>query len=130
MLWFSKYTEPFIELVISSFQRTACQSGCVTGEYILGIAPFTPPFRPLAPPTLTPLTNLPEDAFRAGVYSVNLTSAMPRRGQETPPLYGFLFRIEDNLSGNVTYLWQVLRPRVPVDIFCVLAGLSYSKVVL
>ena len=42
------------------------------------------------------------------MYSVNLTSAMPRRGPGTPPLYGFLFNIEERLSGNLTYIWQVI----------------------
>lgn len=42
------------------------------------------------------------------MYSVDLTSAMPPIGRGPLPLFGFLFRIEDVLSENVTYIWQVM----------------------
>lgn len=69
---------------------------------------LTAPFPPLAPPDLTPLIGRPSSTFRAGAYAVNLTAAMPRPSVRSPPLIGFLFRVEDMESQNITYLWQVL----------------------
>lgn len=68
-----------------------------------------PPSRPLAPPVLVSLQDRPMSMFRAGAYSINLTTAMPALTPRAPPppLVGFLFKVEDRDSHNVTFLWQV-----------------------
>jgi len=59
---------------------------------------------PVAPPELHML----EDSSTAGVYSINLTQAMPDysdRSEDGPT--GMIFRLQDLQSGNVTYIQLV-----------------------
>jgi len=58
---------------------------------------------PVAPPELNML-----DSSIAGVYSINLTRAMPEysdRSEDGPT--GMTFRLQDLQSGNVTYIQLV-----------------------
>ena len=59
---------------------------------------------PVAPPELRML----ENSSIAGVYSINLTQAMPDysdRSEDGPA--GMIFRLQDLQSGNVTYIQLV-----------------------
>jgi len=84
-----------------------CHDGCTSGEYIFNTTRLTT-VDPIAPPTLTPLDDAAREIFMAGLYSINLTAAAPPPSRRvTYPLVGFLFRILDNESGNITLIWQV-----------------------
>ncbi len=87
-------------------RKGGCLFGCSKGKELIEISTLTPPSSPLAPPAFTPLMDRPLGILRAGAYSVNLTAAMPEL-TPSPPLVGFLFKVEDRVSRNVTYLWQV-----------------------
>ena len=65
------------------------------------------PVSPVAPPEL----HAPEDSTTAGVYTIDLTQAMPyhnsttaRSGDEPT---GVIFRVQDIPSGNMTYIQLV-----------------------
>jgi len=63
---------------------------------------------PVAPPELRMLEISSENSSIAGVYSINLTQAMPYysdRSEDGPT--GMIFRLQDLQSGNVTYIQLV-----------------------
>ena len=79
--------------------------GCLQGKDIITNGSLIPS-PALSPPVLTPLDSRPVDTYRAGIYSVNLTAAMSSLNIATIPFVGFLFRIIDISSENITYIWQ------------------------
>ena len=65
------------------------------------------PVSPVAPPEL----HAPQDSTTAGVYTIDLTQAMPyhdsttARSEDEPT--GVIFRVQDIQSGNMTYIQLV-----------------------
>ena len=89
----------------------ACQDGCSFRKDELNIKIKTLPFSPISPPTLVKLYNSSLTSEKR-LFSVNLTSAAGGRMDEDGPNWnGFLFRIHDIDSGNITYVWQVIKSK-------------------
>lgn len=102
---------PYFYKVIC-IQRGPRQRGChEAGNIILNERPVNP-LPPLAPPTLT-FINDSSMSTDGGLYMINLRNAAGRRtGGRTGRsslLNGFIFRIHDLDSGNITYIWQVIK---------------------
>jgi len=84
--------------------------GCLNGEDIIikdtNSVPVPPP-PPVAPPTLIELNDSTISSDR-GLYLTNLTKAAGDRNIiSTGNWNGFLFRIVDLDTNNITYIWQV-----------------------
>lgn len=93
-------------------QTSGCPTGCAVGELIAASNNSISPPSPIAPPTLVPPDDTPAATYGAGIFTVNLTRAMPlseaMRVDVNYLLVGFIFKIVDVNSSNVTYKWQVL----------------------
>ena len=83
--------------------------GCQEGHTIILSNTTTSPLRPVSSPSLVELI----DSFASiqrGLFSVNLTDAVGDRNStpEEGLLNGFLFKIHDLSTNNITYIWQVI----------------------
>lgn len=102
------------ELYSNNLRSSNCKYSMLqSNEEYTNFATFIPfqdsrsPVNPVAPPKLC----IPEDLTTAGVYTLDLTQAMPEhdtpatRSEGKPT--GVIFRVHDIQSGNMTYVQLV-----------------------
>jgi len=82
------------------------------------------PLSPVAPPTLMELNDSTVSSQR-GLFLINLTEAVGRR--DTAPYRdewnGFLFKVVDLNTSNITYIWEVKLPNINLKLLTFLASI-------